>query len=404
MGVTQFILPLLYSALSVGVFFFAATWSTPWRITCLPALLLLAYASLISASNWPSDWGSLWGLFICIWILHSTSLLLLEDASIWNEKYLSSTNFAYLVPKKYHAPLALWNNPRLLRASDVVQLPREDMTREPANLKRFAISRLGKLIAYWLIDTYLVNHISPGLFLPLQIEDFDPVRQVFFRRLISISDSEPVTLREVFMRAVFVPWWLYSSVSRLDAVHAALSFVAVIILQCDPHTMWPPLFGSLKDSYSMRRFWSRFWHRLHVSSYGSYSRFLSRNVLGLKRESVWDRSVVIAAMYLLSGAVHAVVSWHFGDACSWPSDVWWFCVNFGATAIETVVMQLVQSFADSIKQRARLEKWKQSEWSKILGYLWVYVFLFWSVPKWQYSKINCRILAHVREMGDGIME
>lgn len=127
------------------------------------------------------------------------------------------------------------------------------------------------------------NQIFPGLFMPLQPEDFDPSHPIFFRRLVSSSTTlPPITFREIIMRLIFVPWWLHATISRLDAIHTLLSLIAVVILRYDDYTMWPPIFGSLSNASSMRNFWGKFWHRILMRPYENYSRLFCRSILRLR--------------------------------------------------------------------------------------------------------------------------
>lgn len=100
----------------------------------------------------------------------------------------------------------------------------------------------------------------------------------------------------------------------------------------------------------------------------------------------------VFTIYVISGILHAFVSWNYGDKCGWSSDMWWFCCNFVVTAIETAVTQFLRACMNTAGRKAEFEVWERSAWGRILGYLWVYLFLFWSVPKWHYSKLHCQIL------------
>lgn len=56
----------------------------------------------------------------------------------------------------------------------------------------------------------------------------------------------------------------------LTAAHNLLAALLVSVLQWDGPDEWPALFGSITEAYSLRRFWGRFWHRLHVTVFEAY--------------------------------------------------------------------------------------------------------------------------------------
>ncbi|XHG05041.1 hypothetical protein AWENTII_008291 [Aspergillus wentii] len=376
-------IPISYFALSVGAFFIATTVQSRYL---LPFILLPSYLSFRTADHWPGDVSSLWGLLICIWVAHSTSFLWLEDPEVWEEtKRTHHGRIAKYIPVKYHRALKQWNNPRLLGTTRQ-SIPAYEYS---PSIRRFTITRTAKLLAYCTAYTWGKTHIFPAWFMPIQFSEFDPSHQVYFRRLL--SSSTPITPRETQMRAVFVLWWAFAAVSMLDAAHAALSLIAVPLLRLDTPSEWPPIFGLPSNAWSMRRFWGRFWHQIVVRPYKNHAKWLSRRIIGLRSGSGVDKVVVIFLIFLFSGVAHAGVAWQLGDHCGWGGDVWWFCMNFVAGAVEVVILKMVNIVMQRCGQKARWERLRGGLLGRAFGYMWVFGFLFWSVPKWQYAKVYCHL-------------
>lgn len=394
-SISQPVLPIAASiatfVLSVGAFFRLANMPCPRRIILSPLLYIPAGLSFATSNWWPGDLNGLWGLLLCIWVGHSTSLLFIENLRVWEDgDYLGRiSKLAARVPGEYYKGLKLWNNPRLLGTSyQFVKSPKPAASSSPS-LPRFTVICLGKLILCLGMYFYIKSRIFPAVFMPIQLDEFDPLHQVYLRRLS--SRIAPVTLRETLMRSAFVFWWTFSAVAMLDSAHAVLSLVSVILLRFDAPYEWPPIFGPISQAWSIRRFWSKFWHQIVRRTYTNYGEWISRKIFRLEPRSLSDKVFVIFAIFFLSGVAHAVVSWQLGDQCGWLLDIWWFCANFIAGLLEVVVLQLLRVFLKKLGQESQLEWLDKSIWSRIFGFVWVFSFMFWSIPKWQYPKLYCHL-------------
>lgn len=395
----QVILPVTASIttffLSVAAFFHLANISNPRRLILSPILYIPAGISFYLSEWWPGDLNSLWGLLLCIWIGHSTSLLFVENDHLYQDgEYLARwSKLAPHIHPKFHKGVKLWNNPRLLGT------PHECILKSrkpaiPSGLRAFTVIRLAKVVIYVGLYFYIKTYIFPAVFMPIGMNEFDPLHQVYFRRLLSsfqaqdIYEYEAVTLRETLLRSAFVAWWTFSAVAMLDGSHAALSLIAVSLCRFDTPSEWPPIFGPLSAAWSMRRFWGRFWHQITRRTYTNYGEIVSRRILGLRAGSVMDKLIVIFGIFFLSGVAHAVVSWRLGD-CAWGGDVWWFCLNFGVGMGEVVVLGVVRAAMKRIGREDWIQTVQGSLFGRVIGYIWVFGFMFWSVPKWQYPKVYC---------------
>lgn len=387
-AVTGFIAPAIPVAyLSISIAVYALGFLAPrHRWLLLAPMVGFQCLTLATADHWPEHGlDSLWGLLAVIWISHSLSVWFLER-SLFDELEIDSK--ARNQPWYWKA-WKTWNNPRLLGTCREERVNRKVMHRRQSR-PRFVILRSAKVALYWLVSHYIQPLLLPGAFAPFDATDFDPIRQTYFRRIL--SPRPEITARETALRAIFAVFWGWGAYALVDGAHSALSVVFVGILRVDAPHEWPPIFGDLREARSLRGFWGRFWHRLVVRPYGNVGRCLAEGCLGLEPGSLGHKVVVAFAIFLLSGVAHAVVAYQLGDRCGWRLDVWWFLANFGASAGESLVWRWTPLRAAVLKCSGKQGRGASSgkSWAmSCLGYLWVYSFFFWSVPKWQYPKVYC---------------
>ncbi|KAJ4151186.1 hypothetical protein LMH87_011901 [Akanthomyces muscarius] len=351
-----------------------------------PLLSLLLYCDCkgFSASTlWP--WlgvDSVWGLLMCIWTSHSISMLFLEDP----HRLTLDGKGALAEQTWWGKAWPTWNNIRLL-GTPKSELPAGAGSENPPEGRlAFAIRRTAKLVVYVPINRFLLPRVLPVIFAPLSLADFDAVRQTFLRRLL-LSRNNPITLREVYMRTVFALLWAAPTYIMIDAAHVALSLLFVVVLRANRPEEWPPVYGDVREAYTLRGFWGKFWHRLVVPSYSNIGKLVCQ-LFGIHAKSLLYRLAVACTVFVLSGAAHAVTAWQLGDNECWHLDIWWFFLNFVASTIESFLCLKVWSKNGPGDAR----KLTYGPLRRSMGYAGVFLFFFWSVPKWQYPKMYSSIM------------
>jgi hypothetical protein len=349
--------PIIYLALSILTFHFAL--HSPFQTTryfFLPPFLLFAILSLTSSKTWLWTPGltSLWTQAMVLNIPHIICVLYIR-------KWPAQPGLGGF-RNKFKSTWRLWGNPQL------IGLNRDDAgTSASYSLPIFLLVRLAKLPLYYFLNTTLLPALVIHMFGSLNPEDFAPPSQILFRRIHSVST------RELLIRAYISMYWIWQSIIYLDGSNAILSVFFVgtgIDRPCD----WPPLFGNPMRITSLRTFWNHFWHRIAVGPYTCIGRAVA-NTFGLRYKSVESNVLIAFIVFGLSGVSHGVVSWRIGRD-GW-TDVWWFMLNFVACAAETAILKCTSHSKE-------LQWVRKSLVGKIVGRVWVFVFLFWSVPKWQY--------------------
>lgn len=359
-------IPLMW--LAPSLYFFHVAASRPQHTWfALPALLVATNCSLRSASQLPPILGRIWGVVSCMFMAHCFSILLLERPKIpSSEKSLD---------KRAIVPFHQWNNPRRLKTTHDTAEPVE--AQKHLSRTKFAVMRIAKLLWYRLLWWLLSTYVFPGPF-TFTPNDFDPLRTRFFRRL------PEVTLREFQIRSAL---GLFASISPyilIDSGHAACSLVFVNLLRLDMPEDWPPIFGSCTDAYSMRRYWGKFWHNLSVRPFKVSGQWVTRNLLRCTPGTQVDKIMTVFMIFLISGLIHSFVEYQMDDGYLWYSDTCWYVLNFVAGAVE-VGMNLLVEFI--LGRRFGNESYPLRLAYKLLGFVWVFAFFSWSVPKCNYAKL-----------------
>ncbi|KAH6872007.1 hypothetical protein B0T10DRAFT_565357 [Thelonectria olida] len=193
---------------------------------------------------------------------------------------------------------------------------------------------------------------------------------VFLRRLSQVSAFE------VALRAISVVEFVATSWALANFTHSILSLVAVCVLCLDSPEEWPPIYGDIRATYTIRSFWSRFWHRLVSATWVSLATPIVRHIFQVKSRGPTSRLLSTVLVFLFSGATHGLVAWQQGFVCGWWHETAFFTLNSVAILVEDVVKNVKTTAVPA--------------WMKVaVGYCWTWGFMFWAVPKTQYPKIEC---------------
>jgi hypothetical protein len=194
-----------------------------------------------------------------------------------------------------------------------------------------------------------------------------------------------ITKHELVVRAHgavsnFVPDYL-----MLSAYHDFFAIV-FMMLGLDQSWEWPPLFGQITEAYSMRRFWSLFWHKLIYRSFNSHAAVIS-SWLGINQRTAFSRLLNNYLVFLLSGIMHGAVLWQFGSKCAWSASMRYWLLQPVAFALEGVV----QHYWGKVR-RKRLGVVKPGvleAFERMVGYTWVVAWLVWESPKRNFLLRHC---------------
>ncbi|KAI8933694.1 hypothetical protein NX059_009412 [Plenodomus lindquistii] len=179
-----------------------------------------------------------------------------------------------------------------------------------------------------------------------------------------------LTGEQWFVRAFtpFVSWFVVSRL-LLDSTWRALSILCVASGLGSPRS-WRPLFGSMWDAYTLRKFWGNFWHQILRWPFTSNTNFLTRQILKLPVPSLLERYTNNFLVFLLSGILHAVSANIMRLSVVESGAIPYFSSFALGMMLEDGVQALYNKFHVSKSDKER----KIANWEKVLGFSWV---VFW---------------------------
>lgn len=356
--------------LILGILSFHIALHTPSqqsRLFLFFPFLFFTMLSFFSSAGIPFEAVSvLWTKALALNVVHVFSVLFVEKIPVPPSADENSPHSLKSVCATYR----IWSNPRLLpKAPKGTKSKRHSSARS-----RFLLHRVAKLALYYFIHTQLVPSLLSATLTELAPSDF--VHTALFSRL------GDVTARELAVRSWMAVHWIVQSLAFIDGANAALALFCVGAGLDEPGD-WPALFGGAGEVRGLRSFWSRFWHSLPRRPYTSCARAVV-GMLGIERR--FASGVAVAFLvFLISGLSHAAVSWRWGMR-DW-NDTQWFLLNFAGCFVETVLACSLRALAMRFGLQRALRKMEAGWLGRVLGCGWVFLFFFWSVPLWKYSRL-----------------
>lgn len=269
---------------------------------------------------------------------------------------------------------------------------------EPHHLTRraFVASRLRRVFVYYLL--------------------FEAV-QLYMRCNLIFLSEEPLLSQGYFLgwlNIMAIPWRICTS---LNWTYSLVATIAVGSTLHEPR-LWPAPFGKWKDAYTIRRFWGRTWHqfaRYTLTVFGPHQH-KSRPWDGAstpdaktKEREPWVISYTrLCNAFLCSAFMHTcgdvVLQFKIWDN-SLPitgslrkvnhPNVIGFSMPF---FILQPVGVLVEDIVIEVGKRMGLGK---REWVKAVGYMWVSMWMSYSVHSWVQGQKNAFLIAYPVLEGGG---
>ncbi|KAF3481673.1 TRI7 [Arthroderma uncinatum] len=193
----------------------------------------------------------------------------------------------------------------------------------------------------------------------------------FFRRTYEI------TTEEVMMRtfATIASALMMTCVQK--GCYYLLAFLSVLFSISEPRE-WPPLYGSFSQAFSMRRVWAVFWHQTNASKFASISDFTLHRLLGLSRGTQLARYARLITIFTISAFMHFLIDVAAGVPVHHSGSLQFFLTQALGIVIEDLVTHTYRrSFIGDRSRPYYLVE-------KIVGFIWVGVFMVWSSPMYVY--------------------
>jgi hypothetical protein len=174
-----------------------------------------------------------------------------------------------------------------------------------------------------------------------------------------------------FRIAASIMYW-FGGYILISLVGGAIALVFVATRLSTPAAN-PPLFGEVKEAYTMRGFWGSFWHQCLWRGLSTHADYVVDKVLCLERGTLLSRYSRIFATFFLSGLHHMACE----GAAGVPSEQRGLAVQF--FTVQTVGI-VVEDAVQTITGGLRIRPWVK----RVVGRLWVAMFLAWTTPLWMF--------------------
>ncbi|KAF2691970.1 hypothetical protein K458DRAFT_482614 [Lentithecium fluviatile CBS 122367] len=182
-----------------------------------------------------------------------------------------------------------------------------------------------------------------------------------------------VTAEEILVRAFTV---LAAGIG-LNCVQGGLynvfALLGVAIHVSEPKD-WPPFYGSPQDAYTLTSFWNVFWHQINARKFSSISHYTVHQLFHLPRGTLVARYLRILVAFLSSGVMHLIDDFASGIRFGNSGAMRFFLTQGLGMVVEDIIIKFYHS--STITMPRLMEK--------SIGYLWVSLFLIWSVPAYMY--------------------
>ncbi|KAI9875333.1 MAG: hypothetical protein M1830_008604 [Pleopsidium flavum] len=203
---------------------------------------------------------------------------------------------------------------------------------------------------------------------------YSPRKVPFLTRLGEVSREEFIVRGSTtfgFWFSLYCSLQIYTNIIPFIIVASGLGEVR----------SWRPSFGPLREAYTLRHLWGVFWHQFNRQRLSEPSSFATTKVLNLSKTTMLGRYTHLILAFLLSGFMHALT-----DVAE---DYGWQASGSIRYFVTQAVGILLEDCVQAIYRSARgMAKEQQPElWAKLVGYLWVLLFQFWSTPAWIYPAL-----------------
>ncbi|KAF3025774.1 hypothetical protein E8E14_014515 [Neopestalotiopsis sp. 37M] len=337
------------------------TRNTSTRFAAVALLGSFAYAWQQSLVAWYTNLG-LRSMFVdAAWItfLHAAELLVITKATgadvVGTNPKENSTIARFLTCVSL---LCKWR--RIGTKWEIKDLPKPRTTMTPTRLRSALQSLLGIVLAVLVMDFYTSGS-------PPDADMIMPGKESLLTRLSN------VTAAELAYRAVGTPMFLMTPIAGVLLFYNLICLVVVLTGLSGPSEC-PPLFGSIKNAYSIRQYWGKFYHQCLRKPVSGPADYIIDHIFQLRRGTLLSRYSRLLLAFALSGFIHHMGEIATGISVNESGQFVFFTAQAVGIMIEDAGMELYRRFG--LKLPRRLEY--------AVGYLWVLLWMIFIGPYWYF--------------------
>ncbi|TGO83829.1 hypothetical protein BPOR_0586g00010 [Botrytis porri] len=138
---------------------------------------------------------------------------------------------------------------------------------------------------------------------------------------------------------------------------------------------WRPFFGEARHAYTIRGFWAKSWHQNIQLTIKGPAEFITHTILHIPRSTLIARYLKIFLTFAVSGATHVAADYGSGICPAQSGAMSFFCAQSLGIMIEDEVQEIWRLMGGK----------KNTLLGKIIGFIWVLVFICWSSPVWVFQ-------------------
>ncbi|KAK8016626.1 hypothetical protein PG993_014815 [Apiospora rasikravindrae] len=366
-----------------------------WRVACLPLLGILTWHCVFSCPVYinRSAWASAIGGYTISSFLHYFDVAVLSGWSFDGGGPLrdpvrrarvavipgsrdpkdstsrgpvgrkSQDRYPQLssISKRFKFGLAVFFSWRFVNTPQQVRnLPQLSPKLRASRTRFLSHTALTIVVCYLLLDI-----MDSSADAEVSAKFYTPEKVSVFSR---ISD---VSLEELAMRLFAAAGLCTGLISFQRGVYSIAAFLCVATRVSDPDD-WPPFNGPLTETYSLRCFWSTFWHQTNTHRLNAMSNFLLHDVLRLPRGTKLVRYLRIWLIFLISGIIHVVIDLASGK---------------NVTVHIVLLPPRILTGWNPVNRYTRSQPNTQKPvklWQRCVGWSWLGLWMAWTAPAYLY--------------------
>ena len=251
----------------------------------------------------------------------------------------------------------------------------------------FILTTLSKILWTSLLYYLFEHHFRLNVRLP----DFDKTHdQSVLYRLTQFDVRFFLSCFYIEALGDFQQYWI------IEFIHGWCAIFGVAALNHDPAD-WIPLWGDLRDAYTMARFYAYWWHKILRKQLIENSRALLQLFVFLPKGIRNSRFAVVIAVFVFSALMHGM-AFSSASRCLDNRVVTYFALLAPTVLLEELVQRLFSPYFTQVKapqSSAEIEKSNITALSKehnsrtdrttsrwrYVGYCWVILYKCWVVPR-----------------------
>jgi hypothetical protein len=230
------------------------------------------------------------------------------------------------------------------------------------------------------------------------VSDYGPPHDRLLSRLLTFSlqspDDNKITARECIIRADTALTTLVAEYNLHNLVHTSASIIGVGLLRHSP-SQWRPIYGPLKEAYTIRRFYGIFYHSLMRTAFiGNAAWIVDSILLGISHSTIISRIIssrkgdlrkwlINLVALVICGIMHSVAIATV-NGCPCDAQMRYYLYIFIGMLAEDSMFWLFKQL------RRRHLRWDKTGLGlRFGGYLWVFLFHCWMIPNSLYPDMYC---------------